>query len=109
MINLEVWVPPNMDVIPLTDIRYVNEGGTVASAGRFGWYIPRELTAPLKRFNKKWVVTDLDVHWAVFRDQEFASIFDITDPNQLNYLRNNSLLDNATRHVYAVLAHNICY
>lgn len=110
MINVEVWVPSNMDVTPLIDLLYVNEGGSIASAGRFGWFIPRELTAPLKPFNKKWMTTDQDVHWTFFKDQDFVSIFDITDLYQLNYLRNNSLLDNETkRYEYALFAQNIFY
>lgn len=79
MINVEVWAPPELDLMPLLDINYVDDGGNVAPSGRFGWFIPNELMRPVRSYNEKIVTVDhKDVHWTLFRDQKFASIFDIT-------------------------------
>lgn len=79
MINVEVWVPPQLDLVFLLDTNYVDDGGNVAPSGRFGWFIPNELMLPVRAYNEKTVAADhKDVHWTLFRDQKFASIFDIT-------------------------------
>lgn len=79
MISVEVWVPPELDLMQLLDINYVQDGGNVAPSGRFGWFIPNELMKPVRGYNEKIITADhKDVHWTLFRDQKFASIFDIT-------------------------------
>lgn len=79
MINVEVWVPPELDLRSLLDVSYVSEVGNVAPSGRFGWFIPNELMAPVRAFDKEIITADhRDVHWALFRDRRFASMFDVT-------------------------------
>lgn len=92
MINVEVWVPPELDVMPLIDTHYVNEGGNIAPPGRFGWFIPMNLTNPIKAY-KKWSTTMQDIHWTFFRDQSFSEIFDITDREDLDLIKKSSYMD----------------
>lgn len=98
MINVEVWVTPEVDMMPLIDTHSVNEGGTLGPPGRFGWFIPRKLMSPIKSFFRmKTNDPLLDVHWTLFKDQSFVSLFDITDPKLLEYLRNNSYVNSETK------------
>lgn len=94
MINVEVWVPPELDVMPLIDTHYVNEGGNIAPPGRFGWFIPMNLTNPIRAYK---TTATQDIHWTFFRDQTFSEIFDITDREDLDYIKSKSVLDAETK------------
>ena len=68
MVNMEVWVPPQEDTMPLLHHYDVKECGSVTSPGRFGWFVPKSLSQP-------------DDSWRTFVRQETAARFDVDDTN----------------------------
>lgn len=84
MINLEVWVPPDYDLTKSLNIKYVHECGSICRPGRFGWYVPLG-TLP------KILVPDEDIHWSKFKNKDFVSYFDVTDPILLGYVKKHTL------------------
>ncbi|XP_076270946.1 uncharacterized protein LOC143202875 isoform X1 [Rhynchophorus ferrugineus] len=79
-INLEVWIPPDYDTYA-TD--FVIECGSVSPPGRFGWFIPNELTGPIRDYYNPNKLNDIrSIHWRFFRDEKVVKFFDI-DVNQM--------------------------
>ncbi|EZA52311.1 Insulin receptor [Ooceraea biroi] len=74
MVNMEVWIPPQEDTIPLLNKYEVKECGLVAPPGHFGWFVPEALARP-------------DDSWLVFSRLETASRFAI-DENYLPMVKN---------------------
>ncbi|XP_050310160.1 retinal guanylyl cyclase 2-like isoform X2 [Anthonomus grandis grandis] len=75
-INLEVWIPPNYDTY-VTDL--VKECGSISPPGRFGWFIPLDLTYPIKEYYNPENQSDIkSIHWRHFRDRHFVKLFDLT-------------------------------
>lgn len=78
MINVEVWVPPDIDPSSVLSVSYVKECGNIAAPGRLGWFVPLELMQPVKDYKK--VTEDLtDIHWTMFTDLKFTQLFDMSD------------------------------
>ncbi|XP_014212740.1 receptor-type guanylate cyclase gcy-3-like [Copidosoma floridanum] len=69
MVNMEVWVPPQIDIKALRTKHDVLEAGVVRSPGYLGWFIP----AKLFKIN--------DSSWLTFTKQETAGRFDVDDFN----------------------------
>ena len=90
MINLEVWLPPDMDTIPILATNYVKYCGSVRSPGRLGWFIPVRLTAPIKNHDPTWDIDTPDVNWNLFQNENFVEAFDI-DATLKDVIYNNSL------------------
>ncbi|XP_069698476.1 uncharacterized protein [Periplaneta americana] len=76
MVNLEVWVPPNTNLIEFTDAYHVKDCGTTAPPGRFGWFVPTQLAH---------IVPGMD-HWRIFADEKTAGIFSMSD-RDLSYVQ----------------------
>lgn len=64
MVNMEVWIPPQQDTMPLLSNYNVRECGLVAPSGHFGWFVPEALSRP-------------GDNWLVFSKPETASRFAI--------------------------------
>lgn len=79
MINVEVWVPPENDTIPILDIHHVRECGTIAPPIRFGWFIPN-----IK--NKK--PNDQSIHWTMFT--KATHNYDVQEYELLKLIKTNS-------------------
>ncbi|XP_066143378.1 uncharacterized protein [Euwallacea fornicatus] len=76
-INLEVWISPEYDTY-VTD--FVKECGNLSPPGRFGWFIPINLTGPIKEYYSQEGRTDIrTIHWRHFRDPNFVKFFEIED------------------------------
>jgi len=74
MVNMEVWIPPQEDTIPLLNKYEVKECGLIAPPGYFGWFVPEALAKP-------------DDSWLVFSRLETASRFAI-DEAYLSMVKN---------------------
>ncbi|XP_014480221.1 PREDICTED: uncharacterized protein LOC106747328 [Dinoponera quadriceps] len=74
MVNMEVWIPPQQDTIPLLNRYNLRECGSVAPPGYFGWFVPEALSGS-------------DDTWQVFSRPETASKFAI-DETYLPIVRN---------------------
>ncbi|XP_016841856.1 uncharacterized protein LOC100115038 [Nasonia vitripennis] len=68
MVNMEVWIPPHLDTVPLLSKHDVLKVGVVAPPGHFGWFIPDRLS----RLNDSWIT---------FTKQETAARFDVDEVN----------------------------
>ncbi|KAL3282262.1 hypothetical protein HHI36_005453 [Cryptolaemus montrouzieri] len=105
-INLEVWIPPNYDTIQLESTKSVEDCGNVASSGgRFGWFIPIELTAPIKMFHKKWYDDMSEISWTFFKNSKASSFFDV-DQSDLKFIRTNSLKNSTKKEYFCNNANN---
>lgn len=96
MINLEVWVPPDEDTIPILDRNDVKECGLITSPGRFGWFIPKNLSGPIIKNDPKWGLINQDVDWKFFENEDFVSAFDVTDPAMGELIWNASMDNDRT-------------
>lgn len=86
-INLEVWIPPDYDTY-VTE--FVKECGSVSPPGRFGWFIPINLTMPIKNYYNPLDVGDIkSVHWRYFRDRKFIELFEISSDILVNIIERN--------------------
>ncbi|CAL7950409.1 unnamed protein product [Xylocopa violacea] len=74
MVNMEVWIPSQLDTIPLLNSHEIKECGFIAPPGHFGWFVPSELSS----------ISD---NWITFTNRETASRFDV-DASTLNMIRN---------------------
>lgn len=74
MVNMEVWIPPQQDTMPLLKRYDVKECGSIAPPGYFGWFIPQELSRP-------------DDTWLIFSKLEKVSRFSI-DGTYLSIVKN---------------------
>ncbi|CAH1117481.1 unnamed protein product [Phaedon cochleariae] len=102
-INLEVWASPDYDTFA-KDL--VKECGSVGPPGRFGWFIPKTLSGPVRRYYgpAAWTNSIQEVHWTLFLDRQLVSFFnverDVLDRiereifrmDQSKYICNNSTL-----------------
>lgn len=68
MVNMEVWIPPQEDTMPLLNRYDVKECGSVSAPGRFGWFVPERLSTP-------------GDNWRTFVRQETAARFDVDEAN----------------------------
>lgn len=102
MVNLEVWVPPENNTMPLLDFFNVKEGGYIAPPGRFGWFIPIELVNSVRLImDKSWLPDAEDLHWTVFRNQKkTAEIFSVTNSSDVKFIAENSIKNAATGEYY---------
>ncbi|XP_076631100.1 uncharacterized protein LOC143346666 [Colletes latitarsis] len=66
MVNMEVWIPPQMDTMPLLIMNYVKECGSVGPPGHFGWFVPTALSR-------------LDDNWVTFTRLETAARFGVDE------------------------------
>ncbi|KOC65570.1 Insulin-like peptide receptor [Habropoda laboriosa] len=66
MVNMEVWIPPQMDTMPLLYTHDVKECGSIAPPGHFGWFVP----AALSRLGDSWLT---------FASRETAARFDMDE------------------------------
>ena len=89
MLDLEVWVPPGHDVTNMEDSKLVKELGDIGPPGRFGWYIPAELDAPVHNYYKKWDKYIGEVHWTFLRDKKVMEKFDV-DSRNMAFIYNNT-------------------
>ncbi|KAF5297767.1 hypothetical protein FQR65_LT09941 [Abscondita terminalis] len=83
MINVEVWVPPEFDTIPLLDTHHVRECGTIAPPVRFGWFIPIIN-------DKRFPASDRDIHWSLLKDSKYVQNYEIRDESDWNLIMANS-------------------
>lgn len=78
MIDLEVWVPPEYDTFK---VELIDECGSVAPPGRFGWFVPVDMNEPVKKYYKKlgttWSDDIREIHWTFLRDLNTVAAFDI--------------------------------
>lgn len=80
MVNMEVWIPPQQDTLPLLNKYDVKECGLIAPPGHFGWFVPE-------------ILARLDDTWLVFTRPETASKFAIDQaylPFVMNFTVNRS-------------------
>ncbi|XP_067007078.2 uncharacterized protein [Anabrus simplex] len=75
-VNLEVWLPPQMDIAVFANLFHVKDCGNVSPPGRFGWFIP-------SNFSHRNPGMD---HWRIFADPMKAKLFDLSE-NDLNYVQ----------------------
>lgn len=68
MVNMETWIPPHLDTMPLLSKYDVRECGSIAPPGHFGWFIPERLS-------------NVDDSWTTFTKQEAAARFDVDEAN----------------------------
>lgn len=74
MVNMETWIPTQLDTMPLLNSHDVKECGSIAPPGHFGWFIPALLSS-------------LDDNWVTFAKRETAARFDV-DEITLGNVRN---------------------
>lgn len=74
MVNMEVWIPPQLDTMPLLNSHEVKECGSIAPPGHFGWFVP----IALSRRSDSWII---------FTELEKASRFEM-DESTLENIRN---------------------
>lgn len=88
MINLETWIPSwydlTYDLIPM----YFLDGGALRNPGFFGWFVPKDMLKPLETYKTNEIE---DVSYNEFRNESFASLFDIDDETLLKHLRNSTI------------------
>jgi len=79
MVNMEVWIPPQQDTLPLLNKYNVKECGLIVPliSGHFGWFIPEVLARP-------------DDSWLVFSKLETANRFAI-DEAYLPLVKNSTM------------------
>ncbi|XP_030749572.1 atrial natriuretic peptide receptor 2-like isoform X2 [Sitophilus oryzae] len=74
-INLEVWIPPDYDTYV---VDFVKECGSVSPPGRFSWFIPVNLTAPIRNYYNPYQSDSIwSIHWRFFREEKFVNFFDM--------------------------------
>ncbi|XP_014251648.1 receptor-type guanylate cyclase gcy-19-like [Cimex lectularius] len=61
MIDLEVWITPNLNTIHYTERFAVSECGILAPPGRYGWFIPKKFIPPDKQ--------NVSIYWNSFKDK----------------------------------------
>ncbi|XP_046384645.1 uncharacterized protein LOC124154916 [Ischnura elegans] len=76
MVNLEVWVPPNVDASSWSASGSVEEAGLIGPPGRFGWFVPKVLTSHLNG----------SLHWTMFKNPRIASTFNIPQVHFLEHV-----------------------
>ncbi|XP_076766818.1 uncharacterized protein LOC143433365 [Xylocopa sonorina] len=74
MVNMEVWIPSQLDTTPLLNSLELKECGFIAPPGHFGWFVPTELSS-------------INDNWITFTNRETASRFDV-DASTLNTIGN---------------------
>lgn len=74
MVNMEVWIPPQLDTMPLLNTNDVKECGSIAPPGHFGWFVPDSLSR-------------LGDSWITFARRETVARFDVDDIT-LNKIKN---------------------
>ncbi|CAH0557671.1 unnamed protein product [Brassicogethes aeneus] len=74
-INLEAWVPPEYDSFSKN---YIKDCGNLAPPGRFGWFIPNDMIAPIKSYFPEWSEDIREVHWDFFREADRMRPFDFS-------------------------------
>ncbi|XP_043507447.1 uncharacterized protein LOC122527382 isoform X1 [Frieseomelitta varia] len=85
MVNMETWIPAQLDTMPLLNSHDVKECGSIAPPGHFGWFVP----VSLSRFSDNWMT---------FAKRETAARFDV-DEMTLENVRNFTM-DPVTRAHY---------
>lgn len=74
MVNMEVWIPSQLDTVPLLNSHDIRECGFIAPPGRFGWFVPSKLSS-------------INDNWLTFANRETAARFDV-DASTLDTIRN---------------------
>ncbi|XP_015433610.1 PREDICTED: uncharacterized protein LOC107189564 [Dufourea novaeangliae] len=85
MVNMEVWIPPQVDPMPLLAVFDVRDSGSIAPPGHFGWFVPEAFSRPGES-------------WVTFTRPETALRFDV-DEATLSMIRNHTI-DPITRTHY---------
>ncbi|XP_075213197.1 uncharacterized protein LOC142319607 isoform X2 [Lycorma delicatula] len=78
MANLELWVPPETNLISLEARKHFKETGTISSPGRFGWFIPT---------NSK-LEKSLE-YYTTFQERGKAKLFSVM-PDEMNLIMDKS-------------------
>ncbi|KAL1123963.1 hypothetical protein AAG570_001733 [Ranatra chinensis] len=77
MVNMEVWFPPDLD--GNLDLFSTSEWGSITSPGRFGWFIPMELSnvGPNKSISlDRWMTfTDPNIARLLHQDHSYIEKF----------------------------------
>jgi hypothetical protein len=81
MVNMEVWIPPQLDTISLLSKHDVLQVGSITSPGHFGWFIPNRLS----RLNDSWLT---------FTKQDTAARFDVDEINLRKIMNATMSVDN---------------
>ncbi|KAJ8686553.1 hypothetical protein QAD02_022347 [Eretmocerus hayati] len=68
IVNMEVWIPTYVDILPLIDSHDVSQVGMVTSPGHFGWFIPESLSR-------------IDDTWTLFARRDTVGRFDVDEEN----------------------------
>ncbi|XP_017773040.1 PREDICTED: uncharacterized protein LOC108560102 isoform X2 [Nicrophorus vespilloides] len=76
IINLDVPMPLNYLQKASLD-NCIKDLGTMLPSGRFGWFVPKDLTQPIQKFDSKW--SGEQFSWTYFMNTKFASAFEIDD------------------------------
>ncbi|KAI4493157.1 hypothetical protein M0802_009574 [Mischocyttarus mexicanus] len=85
MVNMEVWILPQEDTMPLLNKYEVKESGAIAPPGHFGWFVPEKLY-------------NIDDTWVAFTNRESASRFDVSESTLL--LVKNHTMNPSTKRYY---------
>lgn len=82
LVNMEVWVPGQLDTSLMQEDYNVKECGTIAPSGYFGWFVPRSL----------WKGRNLTETWRIFTEPNSAAKFDIDDDEILSSIERATLV-----------------
>lgn len=85
MVNMEVWLSPQEDTMPLLNKYDVKECGPVAPPGHYGWFIPQALYT-------------IEDSWVSFTNPESTSRFDVSESTLLRI--KNYTIDPTTNGYY---------
>ncbi|XP_014611297.1 PREDICTED: receptor-type guanylate cyclase gcy-4-like isoform X1 [Polistes canadensis] len=84
MVNMEVWILPQEDTMPLLNKYEVKECGAIAPPGHFSWFIPEKLYR-------------MDDNWVSFTNRESAARFDVSESILLR-IKNFTMNPNTKRY-----------
>ncbi|XP_033208855.1 uncharacterized protein LOC117167784 isoform X3 [Belonocnema kinseyi] len=88
MVNMELWIPPQLDTMSLLNKYNVKEVGSIAPPGRFGWFVPESLAKP-------------EDNWQILTKLDSASRFVLDDDN--SEMIKSSLINPKTNEFYCEL------
>ncbi|KAK2582228.1 hypothetical protein KPH14_004575 [Odynerus spinipes] len=95
MVNMEVWISPQDDTMPLLNKYDVKECGAVAPPGHYGWFIPQKLYR-------------IEDSWVAFTNRESASRFDVSKSTLLR-IKNYTIDPNTNRPYCESFGHDGMY
>lgn len=95
MVNLEVWLPTDRNTIHLVETYSVKECGNIAPPGRYGWFIPKNLSKPEYE------------DWRIFKQPEKAKLFSLTENERIGLKKYTISINNGT-YVEHFCSENYC-